>query len=242
MIQAKRSFVKCGDWFTRISHSELCNRVSASIRVTVSLNNEKICREFSKHKIHVAVCEKTGGLRSGNSSDLNSACLKVLVPVEIFQFSDMHYETERYRDSTDGLTRITEISKPLIDLILTNRPENILTTGVIHFGISDHSLIYAVRKFKLPKSNPTIKEVRDFKHFSTDKFRADLHQAPWDMLFSFDDPNICWTMWKSIFHETFHKHAPLRQKRVRSNPVSWITPIIEQTMRNRDFHNYHCQK
>ena len=70
---------------------------------SVSLNNEKICREFSEHKI--AVCEKTAGLQSGNSSDLNSACLKVLVnvPVEIFQFSDMHYETERYRDSTDGL-------------------------------------------------------------------------------------------------------------------------------------------
>ena len=99
MIQAKRSFVKCGDLFTRICHFELRNRVSASIRVVEQ--NEKICREFSEHKI--AVCEKTAGLRSGNSSDLNTACLKVLVPTEIFQFSDMHYETERYRDSTDGL-------------------------------------------------------------------------------------------------------------------------------------------
>ena len=44
----------------------------------VSLNNEKICREFSEHKI--AVYEKTAGLRIGNSSDLNSVCLKVLVP------------------------------------------------------------------------------------------------------------------------------------------------------------------
>ena len=51
----------------------------------------------------IAVCEKPVGLRSGNSSDLNSACLKVLVPIEIFQFSDLHYETELYRDSTDGL-------------------------------------------------------------------------------------------------------------------------------------------
>ena len=64
----------------------------------VSLSNEKICREISEH-----VCEKTAGLRSGNSSDLNSACLNVLVPVKIFQFSDMHYETERYRDTTDSL-------------------------------------------------------------------------------------------------------------------------------------------
>ena len=30
-------------------------------------------------------CEKTAGLRSVNSSDLNSACLKVLVPIKIFQ-------------------------------------------------------------------------------------------------------------------------------------------------------------
>ena len=70
----------------------------------VLLNNEKICREISKHKI--AVCEKTAGLRSGNSSDLNSACLKVAVPVKMFQIQDMLNETERYRDTTDGLYSI----------------------------------------------------------------------------------------------------------------------------------------
>ena len=57
----------------------------------VSLSNENICREISEHKI--AVCETTAGW---NSSDLNSACLKVLVPVKIFQFSDMHYETDMH--------------------------------------------------------------------------------------------------------------------------------------------------
>ena len=51
----------------------------------MSLNDEKICHEISEHKI--PVCEKTTGLRSGNSSDLDSVCLKVLrlVPIEIFQ-------------------------------------------------------------------------------------------------------------------------------------------------------------
>jgi hypothetical protein len=56
----------------------------------VSLNKEKVSREISENKI--AVCEKTQGLRSGNFSDLNSACSTVLVPVKIFQFQDMHYE------------------------------------------------------------------------------------------------------------------------------------------------------
>ena len=35
---------------------------------SVSLNNEKKCGSISEDKI--AVCEKTAGLRSGNSSDL----------------------------------------------------------------------------------------------------------------------------------------------------------------------------
>ena len=58
---------------------------------SVSLNNEKNCRAISKDKI--AFCEKTAGLQSGNYLDLDSACLKALVPVEIFQFSDMHHES-----------------------------------------------------------------------------------------------------------------------------------------------------
>ena len=94
IIQAKRSFVECGDWFADISRFELCNRVSSS--VCVSLNNEKICRAISEDKI--AVCEKTAGLGSGNSSDLDLACLKVLVPIKIFQIQDMLNEN-RFLDT-----------------------------------------------------------------------------------------------------------------------------------------------
>ena len=56
---------------------------TACLHPSVSFNiNKKNCRSISEDKI--AVCEKTAGLRSGNSSDLYSACLKVLVPVKIF--------------------------------------------------------------------------------------------------------------------------------------------------------------
>ena len=98
--------------------------VHVCLHPCVSLNNEKICREISEHKI--AVCEKTAGLRNGNFSDLNSACSKVLVPVEIFQFSDMHYETERYRDLTDVLCLVqgdfTPKEKVLSHMHIKNNP------------------------------------------------------------------------------------------------------------------------
>jgi hypothetical protein len=67
----------------------------------VSLNNEKNCCEISEDKI--AFSEKTAGLRRGKFSDSNLACLKVLVPVKIFQFQDMLNESERYQDAANGL-------------------------------------------------------------------------------------------------------------------------------------------
>ena len=67
-----------------MSYAFVCHHPS------MSLNKEKVSREISENKI--AVCEKTQGLRSGNFSDLNSACSTVLVPVKIFQFQDMDYE------------------------------------------------------------------------------------------------------------------------------------------------------
>ena len=40
--------------------------------------------------------------------------LESVSSVEIFQFSDMHYETERYRDSTDSLIWFMRISKIIV--------------------------------------------------------------------------------------------------------------------------------
>jgi exonuclease III len=43
-------------------------------------------------------------------------------------------------------TSITEETQTLLDLFFTNKPENIINSGVVHMGASDHSLIYGCRK------------------------------------------------------------------------------------------------
>jgi hypothetical protein len=50
-------------------------------------------------------------------------------------------------------TRVTATTKTLIDLAFTNKPELINGSGVIHLGISDHSMIYIQRVFQLPVGN-----------------------------------------------------------------------------------------
>ena len=67
---------------------------------------------------------------------------KLLTLSSLYQLTEIIKET----------TRITKKTSSLIDLTLTNKPEYILFAGVLHLGLSNHSLAYAVRKFKLPKA------------------------------------------------------------------------------------------
>ena len=62
------------------------------------------------------------------------------------QFISCVYQLEQLINEP---TRVTRTSATLINLIFTNKKENIVKSGVIHLGISDHSLIFAVRKFLL---------------------------------------------------------------------------------------------
>ena len=139
-------------------------------------------------------------------------------------------------------TRETKKSSTLIDLVLTNMKESISTSGVIHLGMSDHSLVYAVRKFVISKRKPTVREVRDFKRFNAECFLWDLAEMPWHVINQYNNPNECWRVWKSFFNDTLNMHAPFRHKRVKGNSVPWITPEIKCMMRNRDYHKKYAIK
>ena len=49
-------------------------------------------------------------------------------------------------------TRVTISSATLIDVILVSHPHHWSTSGTIHLGISDHDLVYIVRKQRLSKA------------------------------------------------------------------------------------------
>ncbi len=135
-------------------------------------------------------------------------------------------------------TRVTRTSATLIDLFFTNNPENISNSGVIHLGISDHSIIFAVKNITVPKFRNSTREVRDYKNFVEIDFIEDISQVPWNIVCQFDDPNVCWQAWKSLFLEILDRHAPVRCKRIRGNSrsVPWISSNVKKLMRNRDFH------
>ena len=75
----------------------------------------------------------------------------------------------------DEPTRITMTTSSLIDHIITNTPEQISHSGVIHTGISDHRLVFAIRKIRIiqQKEKNTI-EVRNMKNCDGKKFVDEL--------------------------------------------------------------------
>ena len=49
----------------------------------------------------------------------------------------------------------------------------VIDSGLIHLGISDHSLVRLCRKVSVPKSKPKIVETRQFKDFDSQHFQYD---------------------------------------------------------------------
>ena len=95
--------------------------------------------------------------------------------------------------------------------------------------MSNHDLIYIVRRQTLPKSKVKVVDARSMRHFNQDPFLADLATTPGDTALIFDDIDDVWAHWSKLFNVIVEKHAPC--KRVQSNQLPWIKVEIKKSMR-----------
>lgn len=160
-----------------------------------------------------------------NNGNAKPQTNKLFEIAKIFQFEQMIKEP----------TRITENSKTLIDLAFTNKPEIVINSGVVHLGISDHSLIFIQRKFSIPRKEPKIIKTRQFKYYNANAFKFDLAMNLQMLSETARDPNVMWEEWKNIFLLVADMHAPQITRKVRSEYAMWITDNIKRTMYHRDF-------
>ena len=61
------------------------------------------------------------------------------------------YELYQLSQLIDKATRVTMTTSSLIDHIVANKPEKNSDSGVIHTGLSDHSMVFAIRKISVVK-------------------------------------------------------------------------------------------
>ena len=86
--------------------------------------------------------------------------------------------------------RTTNCSSTLLDIILTSHPERLATSGILQVGISDHDLIFVVKKQKLPRPKATTIDFRSIKNLDQNAFLSDLKNVPWNSSYIFKTSTI----------------------------------------------------
>ena len=161
------------------------------------------------------------------SEDLSSQASELKFITGLYQYEQLISEP----------TRVTENTRTLIDHFYTTNPQNIISKGVSVVSISDHYLIYGIRKFKTNKENDKIIEYRDYKRFNEQIFLHDLKNCFSN--FGLDhqcNPNISWQIWKNNF-QIWDKHAPVKRRKVGAKGLPWLTSDLIYKKRQVNFFN-----
>ena len=80
----------------------------------------------------------------------------------------------------------------------------------LNLRVSDHDLIYAVRKNKLPRPKPRRIEYRSMKRFNENDFLADFNNVPWDSAYIFDNVDDQWDHWAKLYRVSQKKLMPFQ--------------------------------
>jgi hypothetical protein len=80
-------------------------------------------------------------------------------------------------------TRITSTTSTILDLILISDPAKISQCGVLDIGLSDHQIIYCIRKCKkIPINRHNGVTLRSLKNYSKEIFEEKLHEVDWQVV------------------------------------------------------------
>ena len=128
-----------------------------------------------------------------------------------------------------GPTCFKNPDNPCIDLFLTNRPRTFQCTTTIETGISNfHKLVVTVLK-TYKKQRPKIIHYRNYKNFENDNFRQDLKKE----LLKFDISNAPLSKFNETVLSVLDKHAPKKQKYIRSNNCNFMTKELRKAIMDR---------
>ena len=133
-------------------------------------------------------------------------------------------------------TRVTSSSSTIIDHIATSYTSNIIELGVYEVSMSDHYMVYCIRKFNgAIAADHKIIKTRKMKNFNQDAFLSEISNICWEHIVSkTDNVNYSVCEWTNLFSLIIEKHAPLSRIRVSEKCSPWINEELKKLMRTRD--------
>ena len=146
------------------------------------------------------------------------------------------YDLFSFKQLVEQPTRVTLETETIIDHIATTCARDIVGVGVHEGSLSDHFMVYCIRKFNgaVEKDHKQIK-TRSMRNFKEDEFLSDVSGICWEHMFQqTDDINTLVNDWSALFSLIVEKHAPLREMRVSEKYCPWIDKDLKGLMMTRD--------
>ena len=99
---------------------------------------------------------------------------------EIKQLKSL-FKSTSFKQLIASPTRMVKDSASLIDLIATNCPQNIRNFGVVSLHLSEHELVYCIRKLNWKKAPAQMKTFRNYANYRSSEFHRDLASIDWNL-------------------------------------------------------------
>ena len=162
-------------------------------------------------------------------------CHRDTTPSHILQLREL-YDLFDMKQIIKEPTRVTLDSSTLIDHIATTHCNNITESGVLKISLSDHYLVYCVRKLRGGvKHQHKYITSRQLKNFNHEAFLTDLSEIDWEALVaSAQDIDDAVRKWTQIFSLILEKHAPTLRRRVSDRYTPWLNADYFKLAKTRD--------
>ena len=169
--------------------------------------------------------------------DFNDKCQK---------WESRHSDSELKQDLLEtttaiGLTQLideptytTRTSNNLLDLIFTNMPGQVITSGTLPpFGTSHHSVVHCTCNLLMPKPTSHKKEIWKYREGDIEGLNAAIGDFPFDDILP-DDTDEAAEIWTHTLLTISKEYIPCHEITVHSRDKPWITHDIKKLIKKRN--------
>ena len=133
-------------------------------------------------------------------------------------------------------TRVTPQSSTLLDVLITNNKESVVTSDCLPSTIADHDMITSKINISKPKRTKIMKTFRSMANYSKDNFcEALLNRSDYlNSITLTDDVDEQVNILNEVFCSCLDQVAPLITKYIKRPPAPWIDEEIKENIKYRD--------
>ena len=168
--------------------------------------------------------------------DINIDISKNLLTGEKKKYYEINNIHGMHQINMNECTRITNDTSTLLDHMVTDCLDKVNSSGVIHNGLSDHSMSYLVWKThkNLPDSHAKYVTFRKSKGIDIQSFIAELELQTWTDIKSYESIDQALLKFEELLMTVVNQYMPLKTKRVRKKHSPWLNEFIYKLIKERD--------